>query len=55
VGGIGRDITQEDIVFKAILQDFKRLMRSKTIINQNTWLLIRPRFGLGIEYTFKPL
>jgi hypothetical protein len=28
-------------------------MRPKTVVNQNTWLLIRPRFNLKIEHTFK--
>jgi hypothetical protein len=30
-------------------------MRPETVVNQNTWLLMRPRFDLGIEHTFKPL
>lgn len=30
-------------------------MRPKAVANQNTWLVMRPRFGLGIEYTFDPL
>jgi hypothetical protein len=28
---------------------------TETIANQNAWLLMRPRFSLGIEHTFKPL
>lgn len=30
-------------------------MGPKTVANQNAWLLMRPRFSLGIKHTFKPL
>ena len=55
VRGIRRDTTQENIVFKTILQDFERLMRPETVANQNTWLLMRMYSGLGIKHTFEPL
>jgi hypothetical protein len=54
VGSMRGNTAQDDVVFKSILQDFERLVRPEPITNQNPWLVMRLRFGLGIEYTFEP-
>jgi hypothetical protein len=55
MGSVRRNMAQNNVVFETILQDLERLMLSETVINQNPWPIVCPRFGLGVEYTFKPL
>lgn len=50
-----RNTAQDDVILKAELQDFERLVCPEAVANQNAWLLMRPLFGLGIEHTFELL
>src|SRR5882757_4356613 len=54
VGRMGRYTTKDDVVFEAVLYGFDRLMGFEAVNDQDAWLLLRPRFGLGIEDTFEP-
>jgi hypothetical protein len=51
---MGRDTAKDDVVFETEFYGFDRLMCYETVNDQNPWLLLRPRLGLGIEYTFEP-
>jgi hypothetical protein len=55
MGRTRRNTAKDDVVFKTMLQDLERLVRPEAVTDQNSWFLLCPRFGLGIEHTFKPL
>ena len=53
--GVRRNTAKNDIVFEAMLPDFKRLARPEAVTNENPWFLIRLCFVLGIIYKFHPV
>ena len=50
-----RNTAQDDVVFKAILQDFERLVAPEAVTDEYPWFLVSLHFGLGVKYTFDPL
>ena len=63
-GGKNSDVTglelvgetaQDDVVFKAILQDLERLVCPEAVTNQYPWFLVSLSFSLGIKHMLEPL
>ena len=55
VGGVGRDATQGDVVFKTELQDLKGFVCPEAIAYQYAWFLIRQFSSLRVEHELEPL
>ncbi len=55
VGGMRGEMAQDDVVFKAILQDLEGLVCAEAVAYQNPWILVSLFFSLGIKYTLEPL
>ena len=55
VRGVRRKTTQDDIVFKAKLQDLECLVRSEAIRDEHSWFSVSFRLCLRIEHVCKPL
>jgi hypothetical protein len=51
---MGRDATEDDVVFETELNGFKRFICYETVNDQKPWLPLRPRLSLGIEHKFEP-
>ena len=52
---MGGQSTEDDVVCKAKLQDLQRFVAPEAIRYKYTWFAVSDAFGLGIEYTRKPL
>jgi len=50
VGSVGWNTAQDDVVFKAILQDFERLVCPEAATDGYPRFLVSLHFGLGVKH-----